>query len=176
MDEIEQRFVVKYLYIKGCRNNKITTELQTTFHDSAISNLTLTRWIRTFKNGDFSPDDDPRAGRAIPILGPVLRKFLDRDPVSSIKVISNHFRISPPTVKGILRQELGLSKFSRRWVLHFLPHDQTQSRIDAEQYFEGIATGEKSWFQYSSYSNSMFTDSRDSVVPRIQQDISRQKV
>jgi hypothetical protein len=35
----------------------------------------------------------------------------------------------------------------------------------AEHDFEGIATGDESWFQYSSYSDSMFADSRESVVP-----------
>jgi hypothetical protein len=45
----------------------------------------------------------------------------------------------------------------------------------AEHYFEGIATGNEFWFQYSSYSDSMFADSRESVVPRIQQDISGEK-
>jgi hypothetical protein len=45
----------------------------------------------------------------------------------------------------------------------------------AEHYFEQIATGDESWFQYSSYSGSMFADSRESVVPRIRQDISGQQ-
>jgi hypothetical protein len=45
----------------------------------------------------------------------------------------------------------------------------------AEHNFEGIAIGNESWFQYSSYSNSMFAGSRESVVPKIQRDISGQK-
>jgi hypothetical protein len=38
--------------------------------------------------------------------------------------------------------------------------------------FEGIATGDAFWFQYFSYSDSMFADLRERVVPRIRQDIS----
>jgi hypothetical protein len=45
----------------------------------------------------------------------------------------------------------------------------------AEHNFEGIATGDESWFQYSSYSDSIFAGSRESVVPRIRQDISGQQ-
>jgi hypothetical protein len=37
--------------------------------------------------------------------------------------------------------------------------------IDAEYAFEGIPTGDESWFQYSSYSDSMFADSREGAVP-----------
>jgi transposase len=118
MDEVEQRFVVKYFFIKGWGNKRITIELQTTFHDSDLSSPTVTRWIKKFKNGDLFCDDDSRPGRPISILGPVLQKFLDRYPFSSIIVISRHFRTSPSTVKEILRRELGLKKFSRRWFPH----------------------------------------------------------
>jgi transposase len=62
MDEVEQRFVVKYFFIKGWSNKKITAELQTTLHDSALSSSTVKRWIRKFKNGDLSCDDDSGPG------------------------------------------------------------------------------------------------------------------
>ena len=133
MDEVEQRFVVKYFFIKGWGNKKITAELQTTFQDSALSNSTVKRWIRKFKNGDSSCDDDSRPGRPVTILGPVLQKFLDRYPFSSAKVISRHFRISPSTVKEILRRQLGLKTFSGRWVPHLLSDDQKQLRVDASR-------------------------------------------
>jgi hypothetical protein len=41
-----------------------------------------------------------------------------------------------------------------------------------KHYVAAIATGDKSWFQYSSYSDSMFVNSRESALPRIRQDIS----
>jgi hypothetical protein len=44
-----------------------------------------------------------------------------------------------------------------------------------EHNLEGIATGDEFWFQYSSYSDSMFAGSREGVAPRIRWDISRQK-
>jgi hypothetical protein len=44
-----------------------------------------------------------------------------------------------------------------------------------EHNFEGIASTDESWFQYSSYSDSMFASSRERVVPRIRRDIARQK-
>jgi exosome complex RNA-binding protein Csl4 len=62
VDEVEQRFLVTYCYIKGWDKRKIIAELQATFHDSAISHRALKRWISKFKNGDVSCDDDPRPG------------------------------------------------------------------------------------------------------------------
>jgi transposase len=99
MDEVEQRFVVKYFVIKGWDDKKINVELQTTFHDSALSSSTAKKWIRKFKNDDFSCDDDSRPGRIMTILGPVLQKILDQYPFSSGRVISRYFRISPSTVR-----------------------------------------------------------------------------
>jgi hypothetical protein len=93
-------------------------------------------------------------------------------------------------VKEILRQELGLKKSSRRWVPHLLSDDQKKLLVDAsrkllsllgiyaEHNFKGNATGDESWFQHSSDSDSdsMLADCRESVVPRIGQDIAGQKL
>jgi hypothetical protein len=122
------------------------------------------------------------------ILGAVQQKFLDPHPFSSPRVTSRHFRISPPTVKEILRRDLGLKKFNRRWIPHLLSNEQKTLRVDAsrkllsllgmyaEYYFEGTVTRDGSWFQYSSYSDSMFAGSRESVVPKIRRDISGRKI
>jgi transposase len=56
MDEVEQRFVAKYFFIKGWGNKKLTAEVQMTFHHSAFSSSTVKRWMRKFKNGDLFCD------------------------------------------------------------------------------------------------------------------------
>jgi hypothetical protein len=68
-----------------------------------------------------------------------------------------------------------------------LSDDQKKFRVDgsrkllsllgiyAEHSFKEIAIGDESWFQYSSYSDSMLAGSRESVVPRIRRDISGQQ-
>jgi hypothetical protein len=71
---------------------------------------------------------------------------------------------------------------------HLLSNDQKKLRVDGSQKlwsllgmytehnFEGLTTGDEYRFQYSFYSDSMFAGSRESVVPKIQRDISRQKL
>jgi hypothetical protein len=61
MDEVEQRFIVKYFFVKGWDNERITVELQSALHSSAVPNSTLKSWIKKFKSGDLSCDDG--AGR-----------------------------------------------------------------------------------------------------------------
>jgi hypothetical protein len=43
---------------------------------------------------------------------------LERFPVASARIIAMHFNVSHSTVNDILSQELGLQKFSRRWMSH----------------------------------------------------------
>jgi hypothetical protein len=71
-------------------------------------------------------------------------------------------------------------------MIHLVSDDPITSRIDASQkllsmlgryaehYLDGVATGDEFWCQYSSYSDSIFADSRESVIPRIRQDVSGQ--
>jgi transposase len=187
MNEIEQRFVVKYFHLKGWGNKRITAELESTFQGSALSRATVKRWIRKFKSGDLSCHDEPRAGRPLTILGPVLKTFLDKHPFASARAMSRHFNISSPTVKEILHRELGLKKYTRTWVPHELSEAEKKGRVDqsrsvldmlqlyARHNVEAITTGNESWFLYSTHTNSMFAVSAAEVVPRTKQNISTRK-
>jgi hypothetical protein len=50
----------------------------------------------------------------------LLHKFLSKYPFASVKIIVNHFGLSPSTVTDLLSREPGLRTFSRRWVSHSL--------------------------------------------------------
>jgi hypothetical protein len=66
------------------------------------------------------------------------------------------FLITFPTVKDILRTELGMTSFSQRFVPHFLSDDQKRARADAPfamltilqsseaNDFDGLAIGDTS--------------------------------
>jgi hypothetical protein len=59
-------------------------------------------------------------------------------------------------------------------------NDQSEMLLDilqlyAEHNFEGITTGDESWFLYTTYGDSMFTASAREVVPRTRQNIYAMK-
>jgi hypothetical protein len=91
MDEFEQRFTFKPLHLKGWGNKRIITELESTFQGSALSMVTVKQWLRKFKSGDLSRPD----WRPVRILGPFLKKFLDKYPFVRAKIMSRHFDTSP---------------------------------------------------------------------------------
>jgi hypothetical protein len=85
---------------------------------------------------------------------------MQKYPFASARVIAKHFLTTVPTIKGILQRELGIRKFLQRWVPHFLSPAQNVARVEASKTilrvpqdaesndFEGIATGDESWFRY----------------------------
>jgi hypothetical protein len=104
-------------------------------------------------------------------LAALLEAFLQKYPFASAGMITKHFLVNPHTVKEILQRELGMRKFSRRWVPHSLTSAQKVARVDASiemlrilqeskvNDFNGVTTGDESWFQYISPSSEMFARS-----------------
>jgi hypothetical protein len=84
---------------------------------------------------------------------------MQKCPFASARVIAQHFLATGPTIKDILQRELGMRKFSRRWVPHFLSPAQKVARVEAlktilrvlqdaeSNDFEGIAIVDESWFR-----------------------------
>jgi hypothetical protein len=93
-------------------------------------------------------------------------------------MMSRQFSAHLTTIKEILRRDLGLKKFARRWVTHQLNPPQQVQRVEAAKLllqirqmlqpnaFDGIATGDESWFQDVYMSNSIFAPSRDLAATR----------
>jgi hypothetical protein len=80
---------------------------------------------------------------------------MQKYPFASARGIAQHFLTTVPTIRDMLQRELGMRKFSRRWISHFLTLAQKLARVEAPkailqvlQYpesndFEGIATGDE---------------------------------
>jgi hypothetical protein len=93
-------------------------------------------------------------------------------------MMSRQFSAQPTMIKEILRRDLALKTFARRWVPHQLNPSQQVQRVEAAKLllqilrmlqpnaFDGIATRDESWFQYVEMSNSMFAPSRDLAATR----------
>jgi hypothetical protein len=115
--------------------------------------------------------------RPLTILGDVVSKFLLKCPFDTANIIAKHFDISVSTVKDLLIRELGLRRFTRRWVPHSPSAAQkrergTQSRLLLDLLrqhqapdFKAVATGDESWFCYVYSALTIFARSRNQVTP-----------
>jgi hypothetical protein len=108
-----------------------------------------------------------------------LRAFLDKFPFPRANMMSKHFRTARGTIMEILQRDLEFKKVFRRWVPHQLNSSQKANCVNRSRTllylsqqlqpfdFEGITTGDESWFRYKYESDSMFAQSADMVLPRL---------
>jgi hypothetical protein len=98
-------------------------------------------------------------------------------------MLSPQFSVIAATVKEILVRDLSLQKFTRRWLPHGLSDPQKMTRIEASNeplqilndleadFFDGMTTGDKSWFHYLYKSWVTFAKSPGDVIPRTRKEI-----
>jgi histone-lysine N-methyltransferase SETMAR len=122
------------------------------------------------------------------VLAKALSDFLEEFLFASAAIIAEQFSQSKSTIKEILQRELGLQRFSRRWVPHSLSAtlkaDRKTMLVDLlsvlrrqpEFSFSRIVTGDEPWFLYSFQPDHMFATSREEVIPRTNATIGAQKV
>jgi hypothetical protein len=102
--------------------------------------------------------------------------------------VSRHFGVSYSTVKEVLSHELGFRKYAGRWVPQLLDDARTNHRRASaiellellrgrKAYnFNGIATGDESWFHYHYEQGEMFAASREKRTPFVRTQLEVQKV
>jgi hypothetical protein len=93
-------------------------------------------------------------------------------------MLSRHFTVCALTVKEVFARNLGLQKFTLRYVPHLISDPQKVTRVEASteliqilndfeaDSFDGITTGDESWFQYLYESSAVFAKSPGDVVPK----------
>jgi transposase len=124
VNEQEQRLALKFLWLQEQGSKAIHAHLRGTLKDLAVSLPTVKRWLRHFREGNTSCKGRNIAGRPLAILGDVLSKFVSKYPFGLVKNIASDFDISVSTVKHLRARELGLRKFTRKWVPHSLSDRQ----------------------------------------------------
>ena len=123
-------------YIK-CRirlnidSKQIFNELCGIYRPQTISMRTVFRWVKAFKAGNFSVEDDTRPGRpktSVIKANIVAVKIVIKQDLS-VKDIASCTGISEGSVQTILKKHLDLRKICARWVPHLLTEEQKTQRL-----------------------------------------------
>jgi hypothetical protein len=136
----------------------------------------------------ISCENAERPGRPMLMMGDSFRTFLEKHPFASAQIMSEHFDVSRATVKEILSRELGLRKYTRRWVPHLLDDAQKNHRTLAaiemlallrdreEVEFDGFVMGDESWFISHHEPRAMFAPAREKVPPYVRTHLEFKKL
>ena len=86
------------------------------------------RWVKAFKAGKFSVEDDTLPGRPKTSVTKAniaaVKIVVEQDARISVRDIASHTGISEGSVQTILKKRLDLRKVCTRWVPHLLTEEQ----------------------------------------------------
>ena len=121
-------------YIK-CRirlnidSKQIFNELCGIYGPQTISMRTVFRWVKAFKAGKFSVEDNTRPERPTKANIAAVKIVVEQDARLSVKDIASCTGISEGSVQTILKKRLGLRKVCARWIPHLLTEEQKTQRL-----------------------------------------------
>jgi hypothetical protein len=131
MEKYEQRFVIKFVWMRYRAPSGRYQKLQHTLGPTAYNEDSVENRLPRFVSGNTGYADLPRAGRSRTDLSGPLRKFLNGFPFATTRMMSRQFSAHPIMIKEIFRRYLGLKKFARRWLPYQLNPSQKVQRVEA---------------------------------------------
>lgn len=161
MSQFEVRANIKFLTKLEWKPTEIIKALQNVYGDSSPSRAVVYRWIRRFKDGRNDLQDDQREGRPSAPKNAqnieLVRNLVEEDRRITVNEIAKELDILFGSTFSILKEDLGLSKLSARWVPKALQQNQLNlrsdlslallTRIEANEanFFERVITGDETW-------------------------------
>jgi hypothetical protein len=108
MEKAEQRFIVKFFFLKSLGSKKIRREFIAVLGSTAYSLTQIKEWGARFKAGGLSCEDKFRPAHPLHVLAKSLSDFFEEFLFITAGIIVQHFNQSKPTIKKILQRELWL--------------------------------------------------------------------
>ena len=162
--KFELRAIIKFLYLRNEKPNRIHEMINETPGYAEVSITTIRKWVKRFKDGEMDIIDSKRSGRP-KIKNKFISKvrlMIEENPSLSCKFIAKKLDIGWGTVKKILIEELGLKKVNMKWIPHTLNDDQKAKRkedsIEILRIIENtpnkelcnLLTGDETWIYYEN--------------------------
>ena len=153
LDKFEVRAAIKYLNIKGLSTMAIFEDMQKCLEGSAPSYSTVKKWTSTFRRGETSTIDAPRAGRTVSATSQenvdLVQKIIQKDRRSSVRRIAEDLTISKERIHDIIRNHLKMRKVAARWIPKILTCPQKAERVRcAYELLHQIGTKEDFYGRY----------------------------
>jgi hypothetical protein len=108
----EQRFFIKYLWMKNWGSKEIYQELVITLGADAYGRSQIKTWLWKFRNGNLSCKDAPRTGQPPLTLGPQLVAVIQKHPFVSAQVLVRYFLTCVLMIQEVLYGGLELKILS----------------------------------------------------------------
>ena len=163
VEKIEIRGYIRIRNLLGINARDIIKELKSGLSSLAPSDDTVYRWLKYFKAGGESIQDQRRPGRSKTAVTQAnvrrVEQLVESNPHITYAEIEAETSLHPPSIYTILHVSLGMKKIASRWVPYELTEVQKQKRVEYCQenlrlVNEGkirlcdIFTGDESWIYH----------------------------
>lgn len=138
--------------------------LRYVFGEQCPSERTVERWFSKFSSGDFSIEDQPRAGRPVELNIEKLLEIVKENPRLTTREMEIELNSNQHTINNHL-SELGFRKKFGVWVPHDLSDEQKFNRVSAcssllsrssdKEWIKQIVTGDEKWVMYVNHTRKL---------------------
>ncbi|XP_043259054.1 protein GVQW3-like [Colletes gigas] len=133
MEKNEFRAVIKHSYLKGLTSKETKAESDEVRGTSTPMFATIYNWIKEFKRGRTSTNDERRSGRPVEVTTPeMIDKIHDivlSNRLTKVREIVEATDTSQGTVFSMLHEKLGMKKISARWVPRLLSVENKRNPV-----------------------------------------------
>ncbi|XP_013793901.1 histone-lysine N-methyltransferase SETMAR-like, partial [Limulus polyphemus] len=129
------------------------------YGEECLNEKTCRRWFATFKNGNFSLEDEDRTGRPVEFDDMLLVASLEENPAVSVEELAMKLGSNHTTVHRHL-QQLGKVPKLGKWVPHELSEVNRKSRVEIcssfhscnliSPFLDRFVTADEKWIFYKN--------------------------
>ena len=164
----EFRSVIHYCFLREMNAKDIFAEMKSAYKGNTPGESTIYKWLKRFKEGRETLDDDPRSGRPINNdENEAILRILEEQPFASSRYISDMLSIPKSTVCHKLVWQLNYRKLNFRWIPHELKQENKNKRVEMSKdilnILEGhesnwcnITTGDECWIYWDNDPDSQW--------------------
>jgi len=153
------RFSIHFAFHLKKYTTETTAMICVAYGENVVSYTTCRRWYQKFRQGDFSLEDESRAGYLQKIETNELQPLLDINSVQTEKELAEQLGVMQQAI-SVRLHTMGKIQKEGRWVPHELFEDKENQRYDTalillskyrkKDFLHKIITDDKKWIHYDN--------------------------
>lgn len=115
LDKSLIRTIYEHEFRSGSTIAQTVRNVNTLFGDGSTNKVTVGRWFKKFRNGNFELTNDPRGKPEVKVDNKRLKIIVESNPSQTVRELAVVFNVSVSTISAHLTQ-IGKVKKSDQWV------------------------------------------------------------
>ena len=137
-EEIDQkhelRIIIQYCVRRGLTVTETFNEMNSTYGEDIVTESTVKKWHKRFREERKSVNDDPRSGAPVSATTEATiekaKKLIEDDPKMTLEDLANHLGISKGSAFSITSNHLDMQRICAVWIPHYLTTNQMNKRVE----------------------------------------------